>query len=82
MSTLFLIFNHQSTDARASLRVDRIVSLPPDLQDCWSHIPPDLPALQDHLDLFRHWLTAQARVGDYILIQGDFGACFLMVQFA
>jgi hypothetical protein len=87
MSILFLVFNHQFTteqeaDARAALGIQRIVCLPPDLQESWSQIPPDLPVLQDFLEPFRVWLVPQAAVGDYILIQGDFGACYLLVHFA
>jgi hypothetical protein len=87
MPTLFLIFNHQFTeaqasDARASLGIQHIISLPSNLQDQWSHIPPDLPALADYLKPLRDWLSAQAKAGDFVLIQGDFGACYLLVQFA
>jgi hypothetical protein len=87
LSTLFLIFNHQFTDpqeadARTSLGIQRIASLPPHLQELWSSIPPDLPALQDYLEPIRQWLTGQAKAGDFVLIQGDFGACYLLVRFA
>jgi hypothetical protein len=87
MPTLYLIFNHQFTEAqkaeaRTSLAVQRIISLPAELQETWSNIPPDLPALEDYLSPIRAWVSSQASKGDYILIQGDFGACWLMVQFA
>jgi hypothetical protein len=85
MATLFLLFNHQFTadqeaDAGASLYVDPIVSLPPDLQALWSNIPPELPGVKEYLEPVRTWLAAQARAGDCVLIQGDFGACWLMVN--
>ncbi len=85
--TLFLIFNHQFTpaqdeDARSSLGVDRIVPLPPDMQRLWSAIPPELPQISDYLDPIRDWLLTNARPDDYVLIQGDFGACYLMALFA
>lgn len=87
MATLFLIFNHQFTktqeaDARTSLGVEQIVPLPSELQKDWSNIPPDLPGIQDYLNPTRTWLAAQAKEGDHVLIQGDFGACWLMVNFA
>ena len=87
MSTLFLIFNHQFTpgqeaEARTSLGVEKITSLPKELQERWRDIPPSLPAIQEYLEPFRAWLAAQAGDGDYVLIQGDFGACYLMVLFA
>jgi len=84
---LFLLFNHQFTpdqeaDARASLGVERVVKLPKDLQEIWSEIPPELEAISPRLDPIRRWLELQADPGDYVLIQGDFGATFLMIQFA
>ncbi|MEW6187838.1 MAG: CRISPR-associated protein Csx20 [Thermodesulfobacteriota bacterium] len=87
MSTLFLIFNHhftpeQEADARLSLGVNKIVPLPKELQERWRDIPPTLPALQDYLKPFRAWLADQATEGDYVLIQGDFGAVYLLVRFA
>ncbi len=87
MSNLFLIFNHQFTvtqeaDARALLGVHLIVSLPSELQESWSHIPPDLPSLHVYMKPFRSWMASHAAAGDYVLIQGDFGACYLLVQFA
>jgi len=85
--TLFLIFNHQLTqaqedDARSSLGIDRIVPLPPEIHDLWSAIPPDLPEISNYLSPVREWIEASSKPGDYVLIQGDFGACHLMVQFA
>lgn len=88
MSTsLFLIFNHQAThrqeeDARASLGIERIVDLPPDLKDLWSQIPSDLHEIMGYLEPVKNWLKSYARENDYVLIQGDFGACYLMVNFA
>lgn len=87
MASLFLIFNHQFTEAqkaeaRTSLDVQRIIPLPAALQETWSNIPPDLPALKDYLSPLRAWIASQASGGDYVLIQGDFGACWLMVNFS
>jgi len=85
--SLFLLFNHQFTsdqeaDARASLGVERIKSLPEDLQRIWSDIPPDVEEIVPDLDPIREWLSTKSHPGDYVLIQGDFGATYLMVRFA
>jgi hypothetical protein len=109
--SLYLLFNHQLTaiqqaDAHTSLGVQRIFDLPPDLQEFWRQIPPDLPELKDYLGPIKTWLSdsaveasllrrsgyegrkgtiaksAQASKSDYVLIQGDFGACYIMVNFA
>ncbi len=85
--SLFLLFNHQLTseqenDARDSLKISNIQSLPLELKAFWRQIPPHLPAITQFLQPIRTWLAAQAQPDDYVLIQGDFGACFLMVNFA
>jgi hypothetical protein len=87
MSDLFLIFNHEITeqqkkDAHKSLRVGRIVDMPPDLKKLWHSIPPELPKIESYLKPFARWLGTNAAKADYVLIQGDFGACFIMVNFA
>jgi hypothetical protein len=87
MPTLFLLFNHQFTPAqhqaaREELGVRQVVSLPPRLQDLWGQMPPEVPALRDYLEPVRVWLAAAARPGDYVLVQGDFGATYLMVGWA
>lgn len=82
--TLFLVFNHQFTpvqesDARSSLGVSHKINLPADLQELWSNIPPELQEFGNYLSPVYSWLTSRAKEGDYVLIYGDFGACYLMV---
>ncbi len=84
---MFLMFNHsltdlQEADARESLGVERFVALPDDLRNLWSNIPPENPTLGPLLTPFKSWLSSLARPGDFALIQGDFAACFLMVNYA
>ena len=85
--SLFLIFNHnitpvQENDARSSLGVRRIINMPPDINELWRQIPPDLPEISSRLTPLKDWLAGRAQKNDYVLIQGDFGACFIMVNFA
>ena len=85
--SLFLIFNHditplQESDARDSLGVQRIINISGDLKELWRQIPPDLPKISDYLNPVKDWLAVQAKKNDHVLIQGDFGACFIMVNFA
>ncbi|MFH0824780.1 MAG: CRISPR-associated protein Csx20, partial [Pseudomonadota bacterium] len=84
---LFLIFNHtiteaQRNDARNTLGVEAIVELPPHLQTLWSNIPADMPELTSYLEPLRDRLKDRGKAGDFVLIQGDFGATYLMVRFA
>ncbi len=97
MNSLFLIFNHQITpiqmqDAKDSLGIERIVEMPdalkelwrqiPSDKELWRQIPSDLAEIGDYLIPLKEWLLSQAVKGDYVLIQGDFGACFIMVSTA
>ncbi|SHK23489.1 MULTISPECIES: CRISPR-associated protein Csx20 [Desulfatibacillum] len=87
MKKLFLLFNHkftpeQEADARASLEVEEIVELPPDLARLWRQIPADMSEIGDFLEPVRQWLARESVAGDAALIQGDFGACALMVEYA
>lgn len=84
---LFLLFNHaltpeQHADAQASLGVGEIVEPPEVVRGLWSSLDPEPEGLFEALDAVRQWLAGNARPGDYVLIQGDFGACWLMVRYA
>jgi hypothetical protein len=84
---LLLMFNHrltaaQEADAIASLGIRDIINMPEKLQHRWSRIPPELKEIHGHLKPFEDWLRESAKFGDYVLIQGDFGACYLMVCYA
>lgn len=83
---LHLLFNHaltedQFSDAKASLLCDVVVSLPKNLQELWSNVPPDLESLEKYLELIKEYIYANAKKDDFVLIQGDFGATYIMVNF-
>lgn len=85
--TLYLIFNHQITcrqkhDARESMGVDKVIELPPELDPLWRQISPNLESIKNYLKPVKDWLASHAQKNDYILIQGDFGACYIMINFA
>lgn len=83
---LALIFNHEFTedqtrDAYVSLGVESIESMPPWLADIWADIPPNRKELRDYLTPIENWLSENFQHGDHVLIQGDFGACYLLADF-
>ncbi len=87
MKTLFLLFSHtltpeQDADARQALGVTEFAALPPELQAVWSDVPPEAEYIADHLYPVLHWLGQQAQPGDVVLVQGDFGAVCLTVNWA
>ena len=86
MKQMFLLFSHkltpaQEADAKKSLKVEKFVTLPDELQKLWSNIPPQLEELDDYLTPLKEFIKKNAKEGDYVLIQGDFGGCYVMVNF-
>lgn len=84
---IFLLFNHQFTteqeeDARRSFGVKTILALPDHLKKLWSQIPPETESIQAFLMPVKDWIQRKAANSDYVVIQGDFGATYLMVKFA
>jgi hypothetical protein len=84
---LLLLFNHtptslQEEDARLSLGIEEIIHLPECLRPVWNSVPPEIEKIEDYLEPIKSWVLESSRTGDYILIQGDFGATYLMVRFA
>ncbi len=86
MKKLFLIFNHtltqaQKNDAISSLGVNEFITLPEDLQAIWSAIPSELPSISEILCPIKDFIKSRACKNDFVLIQGDFGACYELVSF-
>ncbi len=84
---LVALFNHtltqkQINDAINSLGVASILDLPQELLERWRNIPAKEPAIEPYLEPIRQWLAATLEAGDYLLVQGDFGATYLMVRYA
>ena len=87
MKKMFLLFSHNLTqiqidDAKNNLDVVEFVSLSQDLQELWSNIPSELISLKEYLLPFRNFLAENSNFEDVVLIQGDFGAVYQMVNFA
>lgn len=86
MKKMFLLFSHNLTqiqidDAKNNLDIEKFVSLSQDLQELWSNIPSDLIFIKEYLLPFRNFLKKNSNFGDVVLIQGDFGAVYQMVNF-
>ena len=86
MKKMLLIFNHelgldQLEDAKRSLGVEKFIEMPPGLKEIWQQIPPEAQTIEDVLMSMKEWIKSTAQKGDVILIQGDFGATYLMVSY-
>ena len=83
---MFLLFSHKLTekqieDAKKNWDVKEFIYLPKDLQDLWSNVPPDIRKVDSYLLPIKNFLIKYAKEGDIVLIQGDFGAVYEMVNF-
>lgn len=73
------ITEQQMNDAQSTLDVEKIVTLPTDI---WSQIPAETESVESSLLPLKAQLATYAKKGDVLLVQGDYGATFNMVQFA
>ena len=83
---MFLLFSHKLTDeqikdAKQNLGVDEFVYLPQDLQEKFSNVPPEIDDIKAYSKIFIEFLEKNANKNDYILIQGDFGVVFWVVEY-
>ncbi|NPA87284.1 MAG: hypothetical protein GXO01_01130 [Epsilonproteobacteria bacterium] len=85
MKKLYLLFSHKLTpeqieDAKKNLGVEDIVYMPSNLQEKWSNVPAEMEELGEYSKDFMKFLDT-AKAGDYVLIQGDFGLTYKLVNF-
>ena len=84
---IFLLFSHsfsthQTAWAESNFGPCRPVEMPGSLKKIWQQIPADKKELFSCLDPFRKWLKEQGNDQDLVLVQGDFGATYLMINYA
>ncbi len=84
MKTMFVLISHpltyeQESEARRHFEVDRFLYLG---TATWCAIPADTDSVLPHLSGIFERLRNEAKEGDILFVQGDFGATFAMVQFA
>lgn len=82
-----VLLNHDLTpaqiaDARDSLGVEEIVETSENVRQIWKNLPPNQTCLTAFLQPVFDFVRTESRKGDYLLVQGDFGAVFLLVAFA
>ncbi len=84
MKTLFTLMNHtltseQEEDARKNLDVDKFINM---ADTMWSDIDPSEKSIIKFVEVYKDKLRLQAKAGDVLLVQGDFGATYNMIRFA
>lgn len=79
---LILLFSHKLTpqqlkDAKETLQCNKIIYLTDELLYKWQNITPETD-----IQIFKDFLIENAKIGDYVLIQGEWGTTYNMVNFA
>lgn len=82
---MLILFSHtllpdQEADVSANWGVTATVYLPQAFAELWSNVPPDAASVATHIAPVLGWLRLNARPGDLVLVQGDFGATWLAVN--
>jgi hypothetical protein len=85
MKKLFLLFSHkltkfQSDEAKNKLGIQEFIYLPEEIQKIWSNISPKGELSENQLGFIKKYLLENSNDKDYVLIQGDFGAVYNMVN--
>lgn len=84
MKKLVLLFSHNLTkeqirDAKENLEISSFIYLPDSLQNKWSNFEIDD---NDGVEEIKEYIRNNATIGDYILIQGEYGLVFKMVNWS
>ena len=86
---IILLFSHILTESQISelknhFNIETITYLPDYLQNIWSNIPPDYIDIEKELTSIKEFVTQNLYNNgkNYILVQGEYGAVYHMVNFA
>jgi len=83
---MWVLINHelledQKKDARLSYGIEEFLYPPEKLQQYWAQVPAEGVLPVEELRRITTWLSEEAEEGDLVLVQGDFGAAFYIVDF-
>ena len=86
LKQLFNITSHellpkQIVEINEFLEIEKIVNLPTSLKRIWENISPYSLLPLEEINKILNWLTETSNELDYVLIQGDFGATYYIVDF-
>lgn len=84
MKKMFVLISHNLTEEQKdqALRVFGVENIVNIADDAWSSINPSDENILDALSVYKKELMLEAKAGDILLVQGDFGATYNMINFA
>ncbi|MGB9977453.1 CRISPR-associated protein Csx20 [Thermovenabulum sp.] len=83
---MFLIISHeldeiQKKQAKELFHVKFFIRLPEKLQEIWSNIPPEIENVDELIVGIKDFIKLNSIKGDVVLVQGDYGATYKIVNF-
>lgn len=86
MANGLCLLNHTLTEQqllelREKMVVQKILYPYEDLQAKWALIPTDEVLPIAYYSEFIHWIDESSHEGDYIILQGEFGSTFYLVEY-
>lgn len=86
MRRAFILLNHhltenQKDELKHSFGVDEIKKVPSPIQNVWKAIKPEVQFSSSELSGVINWLNENAVRNDIVIVQGEFGASFYVVDY-
>lgn len=75
------ILEKQVMEVKEKMGVDNILEMPDELKNIWSNISPYGPLPVTSLEKIIKWIQDESQEGDYVLVQGDFGSTYYIVNY-
>lgn len=71
----------QKNDAYENLKVTQIIKAPTQIKEIWGNVDPISDLDISKLNNVTSWIKNISQKGDYVLVQGEFGATFYIVDY-
>lgn len=75
------LLEEQIEEAKNVLKIDSIVLMPEEIRNIWSNISPFGYFPIDKINEIIRWISMVSEEYDYVLVQGDFGATYYIVDY-
>jgi hypothetical protein len=82
----FIVLNHtliedQKTELQHFFSVDSFIEMPEEVKSIWSGLRPEVDIYSSGINDVISWLERYGKEDDIVIVQGEFGATFYVVNF-
>lgn len=74
------LYDEQISDLKNAWMCENVIYPPDEIQELISHVPPNLESLRIYLEPVVKWIEKGTEAGDLVIVQGEYGMTFLIVQ--